>query len=141
MTKQSKPLTQWMKEYATYAGVTTFKPDFDSVLAVAKSCLQDSQLDTRSVDELLRSIGIDVIAQYGNDRIAWLGSISESEVEEMLQKYQQPEYSKIRKSLDIEHLWILKIQDDLGHGKRDIFEALVEFSDMDEQPECVIIDL
>ncbi len=134
-------LTQWIKAYATYAGVTTVKPELNFVMTVARSYLSDEQLDISGVDELLRSVGIDVIAQYGSERVAWLGSTSEPEVEEMLEKYQQPAYSHIRKALGVDYLWILKIQDDLGHTKNDIFEAFVEFSDMDEKTECIIIDL
>ena len=138
---QLEPLTQWMKKYATYAGVTTVQPDFDSVLAVAKACIPESQLDLSGVEQLLRSVGIDVIAQYGPERVAWIGSTSDTEVEEMLQQYQQPMYSQIRQALGVNYLWVLKIQEDFGHMKNDIFEALVEFTDMNEKPECVIIDL
>ena len=135
------PVSEWIREYARYAGPKLLQPTLEMVKDAIKDDFPELAASSLDVDQLLEAIGIHVIADYGDYRVAWFGTINAVDVDDLLANYQRKSYSKIRKSLDINYLWILNLSPKLGYTRNDIFEADVQFSLIDEKPECAIIDL
>jgi len=140
-TEESQSMIQWIKEYADYAGPKTVEPSIEQVKAACENNFPSLSSSDSDLDHLLEELGIHVIADYGTYRIAWLGTTDATTADTLLEKYQQPIYSQVRKNLGIDYLWILKINEERCHMANDIFEADVEFMEMDVKPECVIVNL
>ena len=137
--EELQSIGEWVREYAAYAGPKLLHPTLEMV----KDAIRDDfpELATLDLDQLLEEIGIHVIADYGNYRIAWFGTTNAEEVDDLLANFQQENYSRIRESLGVTYLWILNLSPKLGYMRNDIFEADIQFSLIEEKPECAIIDL
>ncbi|MCG9893264.1 MAG: hypothetical protein MH252_19605 [Thermosynechococcaceae cyanobacterium MS004] len=138
---RNPPLIEWMKEYAEEAGPKILLPTLEEIKQAVKDEFPELYASDLDLDHLLEALGIHVIADYREFKIAWFGTTDGATVDELLSKFQDQKYSRVRKKLCIDHLWVLNLQPDLGYSRNDIFEALVDFSEIDEKPECVIIDL
>ena len=136
-----RALTQWLKDYAKQVGLLCLQPELQKVKDAALKYLLSVDCASADADQLLHELGIDVVIDYGSERIAWIGTTSDETAEVMLERYSQATYSAIRNALGIKYLWVLKLQEDLMHKRRDIYEARVDFSSLEEKPECIIIDL
>lgn len=138
---RNPPLIVWVKEYAEEAGPKILQPTLEEIKQAVKDEFPELYASDLDLDHLLEALGIHVIADYREFKIAWFGTTDGATVDELLSKFQDQKYSRVRKKLGIDHLWVLNLQPDLGYSRNDIFEALVDFSEIDEKPECVIIDL
>ena len=134
------PIQEWLKEYAAYAGSKLIRPTLEHVKNALKDDFPELAASDLELDQLLESVGIHVIADHGDYRIAWIGTMQE-EGDTLLKKFQQPFYSNVRNKLGVDYLWILMLSPNLGHMRNDIFEADVQFSLIEDKPECAIIDL
>lgn len=139
--EENPPMIEWMKEYAHYAGPKSVRPTLEEVKAAIKDDFPELYASDLDLDHLLEELGIHVIADYRKFIIAWFGTTDESTIEGLLSKFQGEKYSKVRKKLGIDYLWIMNLRPHLGHMRNDAFEALVQFGEIEEKPECVIIDL
>lgn len=139
--EKNPPIIDWMKQYAAEAGPKTVQPTLEEVKEAIKDDFPKLYASDLDLDHLLEQLGIHVIAEHQDYCIAWFGTTQEGEVEELLSKYQQAPYSNVRRKLGINYLWILNLLPHLGHMRNDIFEADVEFSLIENKPECAIIDL
>jgi hypothetical protein len=115
--EQNPPL-QWFCQYAQEAGLKTV--DYPS--------------------QSLEDLGIHLVFEHGQNRIALAGSTDEAEVNRVFDRHQQEAYTEIRKSLGIDYLWVLKLTN-LSHSANDLFEALCQFFDLEQKPECCIVNL
>lgn len=139
--EEVQTLIEWMKEYAIYAGPKTIRPTLEEVRIAIKDDFPELYSADLDLDHLLEELGIHIIVDYLEYTVAWLGTTDEETVESFLLKYQGEHYSNVRKKLGIKHLWVIKLLPHLGHMRNDIFEALVQFDEIEDKPECVIIDL
>ena len=135
-------LNDWLRAFAIEAGESSIQLGKDVLLKAAVSTsfeLPGANLDQ---EEVLDFLGMAVVCQYGQEHIAWIGARSEAEAERLLQKYEKPPYSLIRKFLGIQCLWIIIVNLKEGFYKsRDIFETYVEYNGLTDKPECLIIEL
>lgn len=134
-------INQWVQQYAEMAGPVTLNPTIETVKAAIKEEfpeLIDTNLDR---EQLLDALGIHAIADCREFVVAWYGTTDETAIESLLHKFQTRPYSNVRKKLGIDHLWVMKLNPNLGHSRNDVFEAYFQFSELDEKPECAIIDL
>lgn len=135
------PVMEWVKDYAKIAGPRKITFTLEQVREAVKDdfpALAESNLD---LDHLLDAVGIHSVADERKFVIAWYGVIGEDLADALLEKYKQAAYSNIRKKLGINYLWILSLRPHLGHSINDAFEAIVEFDEIEDKPECCIIDL
>ena len=139
--EENPPLIEWMKEYADYAGPKTLRPTLEEVRAAIKDDFPELYVSDLDLDHLLEALGIHVITDYLDFTVAWFGTTDETRIEDLLLKFQGEKYSKVRKQLGIDYLWVMNLRPHLGHMRNDAFEALVQFGEIEDKPECVIIDL
>jgi hypothetical protein len=135
------PVSEWIRDYAAYAGPKLLHPTTDTVKGALQIDFPELAASNLDLNSLLEAVGIHVIADHDDYRIAWFGTTKKDEVDVLLTKYQQAPYSHIRKKLGIDHLWILNLSPYLGYMRNDIFEADVDFSLIKNKPECAVIDL
>jgi hypothetical protein len=88
----------------------------------------------------LEDLGIHLVFEHGQNRIALAGSTDEAEVNRVFDRHQQQAYTEIRKSLGIDYLWVLKLTN-LSHSANDLFEVFCQFFDLEQKPECCIVNL
>lgn len=141
LPKAEVSIAQWLRDYCEQVHEPRFFPTENDVFVAVSSVLPNLDVVAKSAQALLDEMGIYVISQFGDERIAFVGSVDNEEIEAMLQKYSRADYSLIRKALGIQYLWIIKINEGLCHMRIDLFEAHVQFSSLVEKTECVIIDL
>ncbi|NJM67649.1 MAG: hypothetical protein HC851_19240 [Acaryochloris sp. RU_4_1] len=112
-------LSQWFCQYAKEAGL---------------------KIVDYPASESLEDLGIHLVFEHGQNRIALSGSTDENEVNEVFERYQQEAYTEIRQALGIDYLWVLKLTN-LSHSANDLFEVICQFFDLEQKPECSIVDL
>lgn len=139
--EEIQPINEWIREYARIAGPKLLHPTVEEVTGAIKDHFPELIASNLDLDQLLDTVGIQVIADHKDYRIAWLGTDKKEEADKLLYKFQQPSYSDVRRKLKIDYLWILNLRPNLGHSRNDIFEADVDFSLIENKPECIIINL
>lgn len=135
------PIDIWMKDYAKYAGPKIIHPTLEELKDAMMTDFPELYTSDLDLDHLLEALGIHVIVDYKEFKVAWFGTTNKANTESLLETFQQEKYSKVRHRLGIDYLWIINVLPHLGHMRNDIFEALIEFSEIAEKPECLIIDL
>lgn len=132
-------LYNWLREYIEYSGLKDIHLSLAEVRDAVSAALGEYTLKTDNAQELLDELDLPVIIEDETGRIALAATTDEQEADAMLAKYSGQKYVILRKSLGINHLLILQVNENLGYTRNDIFEAYVEFSALPEKPECVII--
>ena len=132
---------EWMKDYAKIAGPRKILFTLEQVRAAVKDDFPALAASNLDLDELLDEVGIHTIVDEREFIVAWYGVIGEELADESLEKFRQAPYSNVRKKLGIDYLWILSLSPNVGHSINDAFEAIVEFGEIEDKPECCIIDL
>jgi hypothetical protein len=135
------PASEWIKEYARYAAPRPVPLTLEQVHEAIKDDFPELAKSDLDLDRLLEEVGIHFVGNYRKFIIAWYGVIGEDNAETLLDKYQQSPYSNVRKRLGIDYLWVLDLNPDLGHSNNAAFEAIVEFDEIEDKPECCVIDL
>lgn len=120
MDTEYTTLLSWFHQYAAETGLRTVEYPASEVI--------------------LADLGIQLVFEHGDERIALAGSTDEHEVNAVFEKHRQDSYADLRKALGINYLWVLKLTD-LSHSANDLFEVMCQFFDLEQKPECCIVDL
>lgn len=134
-------LSNWLREYAQYAGMKTVCLSLAEIRNAVSLAFPDYIIETDNAQQLLDEFDLPVIIQDETGRIAWAATTDAPEADAMLAKYSDEKYILLRKLLGIDYLVILQVNESLCHTRNDIFEAYVEFSSLQDKPDCVIISL
>lgn len=135
------PVSEWIREYAKFAAPKPIPLTLEQVREAVKDDFPELAKSDLDIDHLLEEVGIHVTADEREFVIAWYGVIGEELADEVLEKYKQTPYSNVRKKLGIDYLWVMCLNSHLGHSVNDAFEAIVQFGEIDDKPECCVIDL
>lgn len=136
---EEKPLSSWLREYAQYAGIKNVCPSLDEIRNAVLLAFPGYIIGTDQAQELLDKFDLPVIVEDEPGRIAFAATTDAQAADAMLAKYSDQQYVLLRKLLGIDYLLILQVNENLGHTRNDLFEAYVEFSALQEKPDCVII--
>jgi len=136
---EEKPLSSWLREYAQYAGIKNVCLSLDEIRNAILSVFPSYITETDNGQELLDKFDLPVIVEDETGRIALAATTDAQAADAMLAKYSDEKYVLLRKLLGIDYLLILQVNENLGHTRNDLFEAYVEFSALEEKPNCVII--
>lgn len=148
-------LVKWFYDYADEVGLLIVDYSVSEVAAAVRAHLHESiQLDSSAestieiagvhlepqAESILDIVDIHLVFQHGSDRIALGGSTDESEVKSVFENHQQQEYADFRKALEIDYFWVLKLTN-LSPSANNFFEVMCQFFDLEQKPECCIVDL
>lgn len=136
---EEKPLSNWLREYAQYAGIKNVCLSLDEIRNAILSVFPSYIIETDNGQELLDKFDLPVIVEDETGRIALTATTDAQAANAMLAKYSDQQYVLLRQLLGIDYLLILQVNENLGHTRNDLFEAYVEFSALPEKPNCVII--
>lgn len=155
MSDNQAALVKWFYDYADEVGLLIVDYSVSEVAAAVRAHLHESiQLDSSAestieiagvhlepqAESILDIVGIHLVFQHGSDRIALGGSTDESEVKSVFENHQQQEYADFRKALEIDYFWVLKLTN-LSPSANNLFEVMCEFFDLEQKPDCCIVDL
>lgn len=138
---EETPLSSWLREYAQYAGIKNVCPSLDEIRNAVLSVFPNYIIETDNAQELLDKFDLPVIVEDETGRIALAATTDAQAADAMLAKYSDQQYILLRQLLGIDYLLILQVNENLGHTRNDLFEAYVEFSALEEKPDCAIISL
>jgi hypothetical protein len=126
-----------------WQSITKYLPD-ESALIPAES----------SASELLEQVlGINVIVEYGGEKIGWTATSDPKQAANMQQIFSDKSHCEARHALGIDGLWIFlpelgfldRYQDEDLYGKApeplEIYEKFPEMMRLKERQKCIIVEL
>lgn len=155
MLDNQTALVKWFYDYADEVGLSLVDFSVSEVATAVRTHLHESiQLDPSAespieiagvqleaqAGSIFEVVGIHLVFQHGSDRIALGGSTDESAVKAVFENHQQEEYADFRKALEIDYFWILKLTH-LAPSANNLFEVMCQFFDLEQKPDCYIVDL
>ncbi len=135
------PVSEWIREYAKIAAPKPIPLTIEQVREAVKDDFPELANSDLDMDHLLEEVGIHVTADEREFVVAWYGVIGEDLANELLEKYKQAPYSNVRKKLGIDYLWVMNLHPKLWHTINASTEAIVQFSEIEDKPECCVVDL
>lgn len=150
-------LTNWICDFADNTLPIISNPPTQAIWQAIIKHLPDKLAKIpaeSSASELLEQIlGINVIVEYGKEKIGWTATSDPIEASRMQQTYSDTSYSKVRHALEIDGLWIflpdLKFLDhyqdeDLYEKAPDpveVYEKFPELLGLEERKQCIVVEL
>ena len=142
-------LNKELREFLEWnIGNLIYRPSADETNAAVSPQFPELVQKYQYIDEILDECGIVAISDIGSKkygthmRLSYSVADTDENAQEQLQKYSQPIYKKIRQALEIDHLWILKVEPDFwGYDPDALCEASLVFAHDLGKPECCIIEL
>jgi hypothetical protein len=135
------PVSEWIREYAKIAAPKPIPLTLEQVREAVKDDFPELANSDLDMDHLLEEVGIHVTADEREFVVAWYGVIGEDLADELLEKYKQEPYSNVRKKLGIDYLWVMSLHPKLWHTINASMEAIVQFAEIEDKPECCVVDL
>jgi hypothetical protein len=136
-------LNDELREFAEDMPVIVVRPPREDLIAAVEPHFPELVEEATYLHEFLDPVGIAVIIQLGPDlRISWSVADSEDEAQLQLEKYSQPVYCKIRKALNIDYQWIIKVRPNFwGYDDDELIASSGSFNFLKEKPPCWIVNL
>jgi hypothetical protein len=142
-------LNKELREFlAYYIFQQLYYPNADETLAAVEPHFPELFEKYEYIDEILDECGIVAIEDQGSKehgnhmRISYSVADNDAEAQQQLEKYQQSVYKEIRKALEIEYHWILKVHPNFwGYDPDALYNALMVFVCDLGKPEICIIKL
>jgi hypothetical protein len=139
--EELQPVNEWIREYAKIAAPKPIPLTLGQVREAVKDDFPELAKSDLDMDRLLEEVGIHVTADEREFVVAWYGVIGEDLADELLEKYKQVPYSNVRKKLGIDYLWVMSLHPKLWHSINASMEAIVEFHEIEDKPECCVVNL
>ena len=135
-------LNDELREFAEEMPVVVSRLTIDEVVTAVEPYCPELIQQTKSQTELMDAVGLSAVVKLGTDTfVSWSVADNDEEAVEQLEKYSQPSYSRIRKSLGIKHHWVIKVRPNFwGYDDDELIEGYGDFR-IDKKPECWILDL
>jgi hypothetical protein len=134
-------LNNELREFAEEMPVVFSYPTFEEAVLAIKPHFPELVKKAEDLTQLLDDVGIVVVEKLADLRISWSVADNSKDAEDQLSKYSQPVYSAIRKALNINHHWVVKVDPDfLGCSDDGLMDGYGIFR-ADGSPECWILDL
>lgn len=154
---EGSALADWVRSFADNTLPVCLNPTVEQIRSaiadnLPKKLGEVSPLASAS-DLLDQVLGINVIVEYGREKIGWIATDDPIEAEKMRQIYSSPAYSKARHALAINGHWIFLVrlellntyfQEDLIERAPDpleVYEAFPDLFRIEERLECVVVEL
>ncbi len=139
-------LSNWTRSFVEYTGFLIPNPPQRQIESVIANCLPERLLllDLGTENLLEDVLGITVVAKIGTGIIGWRTVTSRAEAELLQLIYSSPEYSHARQFLKIDVYWLVIVNIEMlnVYTRGDLYEAqMAAYDDMEDRPECVIINL
>lgn len=157
MDYSSNILSKWVQDFADKIfPIIANPPAKDIWQSITKYLPDESAKIPRelSASELLEQVlGINVIVEYGKEKIGWTATSDPKQAAKMQQICSHKSYSQARHALGIDGLWIFlpelefldRYQDEDLYGKApeplEIYEKFPEMMRLGERKECIIVEL
>ncbi len=154
---EGSALADWVRSFADNTLPVCLNPTTEqirSAIAIYLPKKLGEVLPLASASDLLGQVlGINVIVEYGREKIGWTATDDPIKAEKMQQIYSSPAYSKARHALGIDGHWIflpdLQFIDhyhdeDLYERAPDPIEVYEQFPEMfrlEDRLECVVVKL
>lgn len=154
---ESSTLTDWVRSFATNTLPVCLNPTTEEIWQAIASYLPEKLAEVSleaSASELLDQVfGIDIVVEYGREKIGWAATDEPIKAEKMRQIYSSVSYSKARRSLKIDGHWIflpdLQFLDhyhseDLYENAPEPIEVYEQFPKLlylEDRLECVVVEL
>lgn len=141
-TLTTSTLNDELREFAEEMPVIVSRLTSDNVIAAIEPCFPELVRQAASLAELMDAVGLSAVVRLGADLfISWSVADNDKDATEQLEKFSQSSYSQIRKSLGIQHQWVIKVRPDFWEYDDDkLIDGYGDFRD-DRSPECWILDL
>jgi hypothetical protein len=135
-------LSQWIKNFAN---TNYYKANFlpETVREATYTYLHNVKLpaEDAEIEQLLDSLGFVSAIALGDETIAWSVATNRSQASEMIEQYSTSTYSRWRKALGIDSHWILLVDPEVMFTIQDLYEAHMDLLELEDKPECVIVEL
>lgn len=154
---ESSALADWVRSFAMDTLPISSNPTSEEIWQAIANYLPEKlaevSLKASASDLLDQVLGINVIVEYGREKIGWTATVAPIEAEKMRQMYSSPSYSKARHALGIDGHWIFlpDLQFLEHYHSEDLYERAPESIEMYEQfpellrledrLECVVVKL
>ena len=136
-------LNDELREFAEDAQVTYDYPTYDEVVTAIKPYFPELVKQSENFTQLLESVGIVVVQKLWPKLVlSWSVADNKEEALKQVEKYSQPSYSQIRKSLNIDYHWIIKVRPNFwSYDTNELNERYGSFIELEHRPEAWIADL
>jgi hypothetical protein len=136
-------LNNELREFAEEMPVIVYRLSSEEAVAAVEPYFPELVNNSTYLWEFLDPCGIVVIVQLNPEiRISWSVAITTEEAQSQLMRYSEPIYSEIRKSLNINYHWVIKVRPDFwGYDDDELIARSGSFFMMEPRPECWIIEL
>ena len=133
---------------AEQLGGLIFHPSHEAAIAAVQPYLPELVEETFFVEKMLDDCGLVAIADLGSrkhgthERISFSVADNDEDAQKQLEKYGQPSYWAIRKALEIDHHWILRMDESFSsYNSNTLVEAHIAFECDHKKAEICIIEL
>jgi hypothetical protein len=135
-------LNDELREFAEEMPVVVSRLTSDEVIAAIEPHFPELVRQAANLTELMDAVGLSAVVRLGADLfISWSTADNAEDAAAQRLRFSQPSYSQIRKSLGIQHHWIIKVRPDFWEYDDDkLIDGYGDFRD-DGSPECWILDL
>jgi hypothetical protein len=135
-------LNDELREFAEEMPVVVSRLTKEEVIAAIEPCFPELVRQSASLTELMDAVGLSAVVRLGKDLfISWSVADNAEDAIAQLEKFSQPSYSQIRKTLGIQHHWVISVRPDFwGYDDDELIEGYGDFR-IDNKPECWILDL
>lgn len=150
-------LTNWVQDFAVNTLPVVTNLQREDILQAITLYLPEKGVEVSresSASDLLEKVlGINVIVEYGSEKIGWTATSDRTIAAEMQQIYSNAAHSKARHALGINGLWIFlpeleflaHYQDEDLYEKApepvEAYEKFPELLRLEERLECIIVEL
>lgn len=154
---ESSALSDWVRSFADNTLPVCSNPTTEEIRQVIATYLPQRLgefLPEATAAEILEQVlGINVVVEYGREKIGWTATNEPIEAEKMQQVYSSASYSKTRRALGIDGHWIFLVrlellntyfEEDLIERAPDpleVYEAFPDLFRIEERLECVVVKL
>ena len=135
-------LNDELREFAEEMPVVVSRLTSEKVTTAIKPHFPELVRQATNLTELMDAVGLSSVVRLGTDLfISWSVADNYKDAAEQLEKFSKPSYFQIRKSLGIQHHWVIKVRPDFwGYDDDELIEGYGDFR-IDNKPECWILDL
>jgi hypothetical protein len=132
-------LNEKLRNYMNSLGISLWMPTTQALHEAISSFFPE--MTPKSVQETCDSLGLPVITRIYKTNYSMSPAKTMEEATAQLEKYSQAPYPQIRKSLNIQHHWVLKVREQTWlNSINDLVDAHTYFDEIGE-PEIFIFDL
>ena len=136
-------LNDELREFAEDMPVIVVRPPREDLIAAVEPHFPELVEEATYLHEFLDPVGISVIVRIGKDIIiSWSVADNAEDAAEQVEKFSQPVYCEIRKALNIDYQWIIKVRPDFwGYDDDELIASSGSFNFLQEKPPCWIVNL